>query len=260
MNGPKLLIVEDESVMGRIVKGLVNTHFPELEVLPIETDVSGAVDSIRANKPDVVVMDIQINEGTAFDVLEKLPNLHSKIIFMSAFHDYMVQALKFSAVEFVFKPFDASDMVSAIAKAVEPDDHDHETQHYEAQIQTLLENVKLEPTANKLVLSSNNSHLVVPINEVVFIEAHLSKSTFHFLKHTAFEANTPLRRFEAMLKERHFFRCHPFFLINLSHIEHVDPLTRSVQLQGGYSVQFEARKFEEMMHHIQTVRNLAANN
>jgi two-component system, LytTR family, response regulator len=252
----KLLIVEDEQVMGRIVKGIVDVHFPEVKVLDVVSSVTSAVDAILNNRPDVVVMDIQINEGTAFDVLEMVGGLHFKVIFMSAFHDYLVEALRFSAVEFVYKPFDVSDMVSAIDKAVDKCTTDiKQMGDYDQQIRTLLENVKVEPGANKLVLTGKNAHFIVPVKDVVFVKANVSKSEFHFRHHPPFEANLPLRRFEAMLRKRGFYRCHPLCLLNLRYVDFIDPLTHHVHLKGGECLLFEPRKYDEMTKELLFLRH-----
>lgn len=250
----RVLIVEDSRLMARIVHGIIEMHFPELELLDDADSVSGAIESITHQNPDLVIMDIQINEGTAFDVLENLSPIKFKVIFMSAFHEYLVEALRFSAVEFVYKPFDASDMVSAIAKAF--DNHasaDHEMS-YHHQIKTLLENVKLEPGSNKLVLPGHKANMVVPIRDVLYVKADLSKSVFSFLKHPNFVANLPLRRFESMLKKRHFFRCHPFYLVNLAQVDYVDPLANVLHIKGGGTIDIEPRKYDELMLGIEQMR------
>jgi two-component system, LytTR family, response regulator len=259
MKRHKVLIVEDSLVMARIVREIVKSHFPEIELITEEDSVSGAINSIAVNKPELVIMDIQLNEGTAFDVLEQLGNINFKVIFMSAFHEYLIEALRFSAVEFVYKPFDASDMVSAIAKAFDNQSVKAANDTYNHQIRTLLENVKLDPASNKLVLHGHNNHLVVPIRDVLFIKADLSKSVFTFAKHTNFTANLPLRRFESMLKQRHFFRCHPFYLVNLLHVDFVDPLANALWLKTGISIAIEPRKYEELMIGLEQLRCKSTN-
>lgn len=252
----KLLVVEDELVMGRIVTGLVSIHFPEITILPVVDSVSKALEAIKTESPDLVILDIQINEGTAFDVLNSLSKVDFKVIFMSAFHGYLVEALQFSAVEFVYKPFDVLDMVSAIEKAIDMDKVAEGEHRYETKIQTLLENAKLDPRANKLFLTSRDSHNIVPIRDIVHIKAEVSRSVFTIVKQTAFEANLPLRRFEAMLKNRGFFRCHPHYLVNLAFVDYVDPQEFSIHLKKGFPINLEPRKYDDMMAQIQRYKSL----
>lgn len=258
MKDYKLLVVEDEMVMGKIVTNLVALHFPEITLLPLADSVTKAVESIEKENPNLVILDIQIKEGTAFDILNSLTNINFKVIFMSAFHGYLVEALQFSAVEFVYKPFDALDMISAIEKALEMEKGVTGEHPDSFKIKTLLENAKLDPRANKIFLASHNQHKVVPIRDIVYIKADLSKSEFNFAKHGSFEANLPLRRFEAMLKHRGFFRCHPHYLVNTSHVAYVDLAAKSIHLSGGHVIMLEPRKYDELMVQVHKHKNLSA--
>ncbi|MFT3737273.1 MAG: LytTR family transcriptional regulator DNA-binding domain-containing protein [Breznakibacter sp.] len=259
MKDYKLLVVEDDALMGRIVTNLVAVHFPEITVLPVVDSVPKAIEAIGNEKPNLVILDIQINEGTAFDVLNSFSAIDFKVIFMSGFHGYLVEALQFSAVEFVYKPFDALDMISAIEKALEMDKSGKVDYPDSYKIQTLLENAKLDPRANKIFLSANDRHQIVPIREIVYIKAELSKSVFFFLKQPSFEANLPLRRFEAMLKQRGFFRCHPHYLVNTTHILYVDPAMHMIHLTNKQEIVFEPRKYDELMALSNRFRSLRTN-
>ncbi|MCU4174444.1 LytR/AlgR family response regulator transcription factor [Carboxylicivirga sp. N1Y90] len=237
----KLLIVEDDLYNQRAVEKIIVKHFSEIEIVGCATGVNEAIDKIEKLQPQLLLLDINLSDGTSFDVLRKSKFRDSKVVFMSAYHEYALEALQFSAVEFVFKPFDINELIVAIDKALEQLQDDN----YSLRINTLFDNI--DNTNNKkVVLQGRRNIKVCDINDIVWGKAIPGGANFYFSDGSYFFTTTPLRRYEAILPSDTFFRCHPHYLINLKQVKKIDKDLLRIKLSNDDEVIFEERRYNLM--------------
>ena len=110
------IIIDDEKHCIDRLENLLKDFCAEVKVLAKCSDIDTAFEKIKMLKPDVIFLDVQINEFTGFDLLKKFDKIDFEIIFMTAFEHYAVQAFRFSALDFLLKPIDAGELVSAVEK------------------------------------------------------------------------------------------------------------------------------------------------
>lgn len=244
MRKANLLIVEDSYLMQKILMEIIQLHFPEFTVAGTAKSVEDAIEAINTLQPDLVMLDIHLEGGTAFDVLKNVNHTRFKIIFVSAYQEYLIEALQFSAVDFIFKPFDMNDIAVALDKALAEIHHDLFSVPTSKILDTLFSNIETTSDNKKLVLIGENQIEVAPLKEINWCEAQTGHSVFHFINIPSFKTNTPLRRFESMLQPKGFLRCHPQFLVNTHHIAFVDKETRLIHLRNGEKVEFHPSRYE----------------
>src|SRR5690554_3916725 len=104
MDMKKILVVEDEPLMQRIIRQVILQHFPDFELQGTLSTIADALESIRENTPDLVLLDIGLPDGTAFDLLRRIEIFDFKVVFLSGHEDYLVEAVRFSAASYVLKP------------------------------------------------------------------------------------------------------------------------------------------------------------
>ena len=111
------IIVDDEKHSRETLKNLVNEFCDDVQVIDCVENVSQAVHAIRTHRPDIVFLDIELQTGTGFDVLEKIQDLEFDVIFTTAFEQYAVKAIKISSLDYLLKPVDIEELRLAVEKA-----------------------------------------------------------------------------------------------------------------------------------------------
>lgn len=235
----KALIVEDKAY---IRQGLINL----LQLIETETQVIGECESVKdavvvanACKPELIFLDINLTDGTAFDFLEQTENLSFKIIFITAYEEFALQALKIGAVDYLLKPVDIEELqialqkVSALPIATQ-----------KAQIQTVKQVWNNE--GNKLILSLHDSFQVVDLNELLFCESDKGYTTFYCSDGKKYMVSKTLKEFEERLSKANFTRPHQSFMVNLKFIDKYDK-SGIIYLKNGKKIPVSSRKKESFL-------------
>ena len=114
------LLIDDDSNLRNGMKGLLAMYAPDIKILGEADSVKGGITAIETHNPDVIFLDIQLGDGTGFDILEQLTQkrgkLTSHVVFISAHEEYAVKAFRFSALDFLLKPVDPEDLRMVIKK------------------------------------------------------------------------------------------------------------------------------------------------
>ncbi|WP_430811838.1 MULTISPECIES: LytR/AlgR family response regulator transcription factor [unclassified Carboxylicivirga] len=237
----KTIIVEDDTFNIAAITKIIENHFPEIRIIDTAARVNEAVQKIKCHKPDLLMLDIHLIDGTSFDVIKRCENMDYKIVFMSAYHEYMVKALQYSAIEFIFKPFDINDMITAIDKAID----ELRDKNYPLKIKTLFNNI--EQYDSKIILQGSNQVKACSINEIAWAKAVQGGANFHLSDQSCFFVDRPLRRYEAMLNDFSFFRCHPRFLINPQHIQELIRERGCLKMTTGDEIIYEQRRHAQLL-------------
>jgi len=243
----KILVVEDEPLMQKIIREVILQHFPEFQLLEGVSTVAEAWDSINSNSPDLVVLDIGLPDGTAFDLLRRVEIFDFKVVFLSAHEDYLVEAVRFSAASYVLKPFDLSELVFAIDKACD----DMEEDDYQSRMEVLLSNANLPASARMVVFPTENSSRTVPLTSILYGEAVPGGCVIYVEEEDKIFVSRPLRHYEQMFGRYGFFRCHPLYVINLGKVAEVKEQSISIRIKGyNAELPIESRKLSALKQHI----------
>ncbi len=244
----KAIIVEDDIYNQKAVEAIIENHFQEIDIVDKPMTVKDGLASIEKHQPDLLILDINLPDGTSFDILQQCSCKNYKVVFMSAYHEYALEALRFSAIEFVFKPFDVNEIVVAIDKAIEDINDDS----YCLRIRALFENIDIQNKNKRLVLQSDEEIKVCDVNDIIWAEAIVGGANFYFDDGTSFFVDTPLRRYEAILNTHAFFRCHPHYLINLLRVKEINLDLSSILMSNNIQVELEERRYKQLINAMPT--------
>src|SRR6266496_1665947 len=111
-----VVIIDDEKKAREALRKMISLYCPDVNVLCEAEGVETGLEAIQKFKPDVILLDIKMKDGSGFDLVKKLINVNSKIIFVTAFHEYAIKAFKFSAIDYLLKPVDPEDLCAALTK------------------------------------------------------------------------------------------------------------------------------------------------
>lgn len=199
-------IIDDEQDGRDYITLLLENEFPEIQPVFQAASVEEAYVYLSKNSPDIIFLDVQLKDGTAFDLLSKFREIDSQIIFITAFEKFAIQAIKNSAADYLLKPINKMDFIIAINK--------------------VLENIKKNKGSSAISLSDNKISLptlqgfkLTNISDIIRCEADSSYTTFYLTDRTRVIVSKTLHEFEEHLMRYNFFRIHHKHLINLFHLK-----------------------------------------
>jgi two-component system LytT family response regulator len=223
---------------------MVEEECSNVKLLKSADGVKSGLKAINEQNPDLVLLDIKMDDGTGFDLLKHAEPINFKVIFITAFDQYAIQAFKFSAIDYLLKPVDPEDLVDAVNRAEQM-----VQQNLSTQLRVLDENLKSQDLkGKKIILRTSDTIHLVKVSDISYCEADISYTNFYLADGQKILVSRTLREFEDMLKEFGFFRVHKSFLVNLFAISKFE------KADGGYLVMenndrvpVATRKKEELM-------------
>lgn len=227
----KAVIVDDEEFLRAMIRNILIDNFPEVDIVAEADSVSDGVDAIETNKPDLVFLDIEIKEGVGFDILEKIKYKDFKLIFITAFNDFAIKAFKFSAVDYILKPINEEEFLTAVKRAVS----ELEKPLLKEQIENFFNNYQ-HLQNKKLVLRTVEDIHIVNINDIVRCESDNSYTTFHIQDGETIIISKSIKEYSDILSEFGFIRPHQSHLINMNFIKRLD------KSDGGFLIMKDGKE------------------
>ena len=210
----RTLIIDDEPHMRQTLEKLLQRNCPNVKVVGQADGVANGLQGIRRHRPDLVLLDIKMDDGTGFDLLKLAEPIDFKVIFVTAYEQFAIEAFRYRALDYLLKPIIPANLVEAVNKAEEMRIKD-----LEAQLNSLRYNMSSEDHASKkLVLKTlDKIHIVTP-EEIIYCVSDGNYTTFSLADGRSILVSRTLREFEELLKHAGFFRVHKSYLANLSRI------------------------------------------
>ena len=230
----KALIVEDKAYIRKGLINLLETVETDVVIIGECASVKEAVVVANACKPELVFLDINLTDGTGFDFLDQTENLDFKTIFITAYEEYALKALKIGAVDYLLKPVDIDELQSALHKIKSLPIEDQKKQIDTAK------KVWHQDDAT-LVLSLSDSFQVIDLKELLYCESDKGYTTFYLSKNKKYMASKPLKEYEARLEKVNFTRPHQSFMVNLKFIDKYDK-SGTIYLKNGQKIPVSSRK------------------
>ncbi len=219
----KTVVIDDEPKARETIINILGLGPSNVSVVGEAGDIKSGYEVINRLNPDVVLLDINLPDGTGFDLLKKFDKIPFKIIFITAHEEYAVRAFKFSALDYILKPVTAGDLFLAIEKANEA----IQKEDTELKLSAFLSNLN---KIKKIVLKTAESIHIINIREIIRCEADINYTTFHLLNGEKLLVSRPLKEYSEMLEPLGFYRTHQSHLVNLDHILRYD------KMDGGHLV------------------------
>lgn len=240
----KAVIIEDQEHFRKTNREMLLNNFPDITIAGEADGVETGVELIKNAGPDLVLLDIEINGGTGFQVLKRVKPYSFMVIFITAFDDFAIKAIKFSALDYILKPVNETEFCAAIENAIQS----FERCKTPLQVDNLLNMVQQTDPSKKIVLRTQESIFLVDINHILYCESDNSYTTFHLEGDKTILVSRSLKEFEQMLGHYQFFRPHQCFLVNLNKVTRVDKTEGgNVILQSGKSIPVSFRRKQALL-------------
>ena len=215
----KTVIIDDEPAMQEVNSSLLAEYFPEISLMGIADSVETGVRLIQKVKPDLVLLDIEIKGGSGFHVLQKLRPYNFKVVFITAFDNYAIKAIKFSAHDYILKPVNETEFQQAIERTIADIKKNTDTQ---LQANILMDSFRKEIQSKKLVLKTSDSMNIVDISDIQFCQSDNSYTTFYLSGNEQIIVSKSIKEYVEILQDYGFFRPHQSYLVNLNHVKKID--------------------------------------
>ena len=235
----KALIVEDKEHIRKALLHLLASIEDEINVIGECESVKEAVIVTNACKPELVFLDINLTDGNGFDFLDQTENLDFKVIFITAYEEYALQALKIGAVDYLLKPVDVEELKIALSKI-----RKLSVNTQKQQIKTVKQ--VFNNDSDTLILSLQDSFQVIELKDLVYCESDKGYTTFYIQGGKKHLASKPLKEFEEQLSQHTFTRPHQSFMVNLKFIEKYDK-SGTIHLKNGVKIPVSTRKKESFV-------------
>jgi len=209
----KLILVEDELPALEIMQTYLRPLEKEVNICGAYSSLKDAIKNIQLHQPDILVLDIELNDGLSFELLEIFPELNARIIFVTAHDDYMLRAIKSHAFDYLLKPVVEKELQEAIKNAV----RDIENKSPKQNKTELIDFIKNQ-SASRIAVPNRSGLNYYNLEDIVYIEADGSYSIIHFNKQNKTTVSRKVKDFETSLSNRGFLRVHKSYLVNTSHV------------------------------------------
>jgi two-component system, LytTR family, response regulator len=234
------IIVEDEPISQELLKLNIKEFFPECEIVAIVDNVTDAISAINNLKPDLVFMDIQIKGGTGFDVLEQLKESELKVVFVTAFSNYAIQAIKAKALDYVLKPINKLEFLATVN-----------------HVRTYFSKTTKETSfiTQSIPIKTNLGTEYIKFDNIIFLKADGAYTKVQLINSSILSAKN-IGEFENFLPPSLFYRCHHSYIINTQHIEKLRKGRNGmIHLTQNNSIPISQRKMKGFVELLKTLKS-----
>lgn len=204
----KALIIDDEPAALSGLESILKLFCPEVQVIGYGTSVSHGLEQIKALKPELIFLDIELKDGTGFNILERVEEIDFSVIFVTAYDHYAIKALRLNAVDYLLKPVDPDELIAAVSKVKQPVQIDYSN---------LLEDLH-QSEFTKIGVPGSRETVYLELTEIVRMESSNNYTYIHCVNSKPMLISKTIKSFEGLLPETVFIRCHQRHIVNLNHV------------------------------------------
>ncbi len=232
------IIVEDELQSRNLLSHFIKKYCPRLNIKGAASNIEDAEVIIQKIKPDILFLDIQINNNLIFEMLDRIDIKKFRIIFTTAYKEYAIKAIKADAIDYLLKPIDIDSLKIAVNKAIVNIESNHENISNK-DLEYLMEKVFFNRN-KKIAISSKNETVLVYENNISFLASHGKYTIINLKDNKEIVSCKNIGEYEKILTPNMFFRVHHSYIINLNYLEKIKD--GYCELINGTSLPMSIRK------------------
>lgn len=214
MTNISCILVDDEIASLKNLERKINQFFPNLTILEKFQKPEDAISYLNTNEVCLVFLDIQMPRINGFEVLTTVTNVDFKVIFVTAYNEYALEALKKSAIDYILKPIDDDDLKVAIQKTIKLIDEENESTHNKELLELLQESISNQ---KKLLVPNEKGFSVIEQNDILYLEGYEGYTKINIDPERQIISSYGLGKYEQKLNAN-FFKTHKSYIVNLNKI------------------------------------------
>lgn len=241
----RAVVIDDIEKIRKENIAIIKSNCPGISIIGQADSVTSGKKLIQQLSPDLVFLDVEMPDGTGFDLLQKLNPITFKVIFITGYEDFAIRAFRFSAIDYLLKPLDRQELVEAVKKA--EDSLGKEV--FDMKLHNLFSNLERPKNLQKLILKTADKIYSINIQDIVNCESDKNYTTFHFINAPKLVVSTNLKEYETMLSPHNFFRTHKSHLINMTYFDHFIKSEggNTIVMKNKTAIPLSVRKKEDFM-------------
>lgn len=243
----KIVLIEDDEKSRQQLITVFNEYFSDVLIVGACKNNKEAKDAIIKFEPDLVISDIELENESVFDMLKELDKIDFEIIFTTGYDKYAIQAIKFSALDYILKPFGVEELSEAMQHY-----YSKQNKKNAIQFETLFHNFKhLQKDLKKIALPTSKGLEVYTLKDVIRCEAQINYTNFFLASKSSIMVTKTLKEYEELLNEYDFFRVHHSHLINLNHVKTFLKKDNAVVMSDGTLIDVSRRKKDAFLEKLE---------
>lgn len=246
----KTIVVEDELNNLNLLSHFLKKYCPEVDLVASCQTKDEGVELVNQLNPDLLFLDIVLEENTAFELLEEIEHKDVNVIFVTAFDEYALKAFRYHAVDYLLKPLQIDELVDAVKRVKE---QDPKSNFLNGDPKALSESLK--SMGNKYVIVSNIDKVnFVKNEEILYCKSSGRYTEFFLTGGRKLLASKSLGEYESLLNPRFFFRIHKSYIVNLDKISNINKKAGNYcELKDGSYLPISRRRMESLIQYINTM-------
>jgi two-component system, LytTR family, response regulator len=242
----KLLIIDNEPNLRKALKALLQAFCPDIKTIEEADGVQAGLKKIGSFQPNIVLLDVEMEDGSGFDLMRQVPHPFFQLIFVTAHNQYAIDAFQFSAIDYLLKPVDPEALQKSIRKA----QSNIQNNNLQQQVQVLLQQLAgIQQHDRRIVLKDMENTYFIRVAEILYCKAEGTYTKFYLVSGEPILVSKNLKEYETLLEPLGFIRTHHSFLANPGKIKMYEKTDGgSLVLEGGHSIPVSQRKKDHVLH------------
>ncbi|MBL7803685.1 MAG: response regulator transcription factor [Saprospiraceae bacterium] len=227
----RVFIVDDELHCRALLRNLLRDVCPETQIAGEAGSITEAAEALRHTRPDLLLLDISLPDGTGFDLLDRFPQPDFRVIFTTAHDEFALKAFRYSAVDYLLKPVDPDQLAESVHKA------GRQTPAASWHLQLAqLRNQNATGNFDRIALNTGDGLLFIQTSDILYLEANGNFTYAYLSEGERHLVSNNLKMFEEILPEPGFFRIHQSYLVNTQRVK------KFLKEDGGYVIMQDGAK------------------
>lgn len=237
------LIIDDEQKNRNLLRGMLNLYCPQIQVLGEATDGKEGLLQVRKLNPELVFLDIKMPILDGFEMLDVLGDFTGSIVFVTAYNEFAIKAIRYAAFDYLLKPVDPEELIETIKRLEEKP----ESSTLRPRLEQISASFQNALGRKKISIPSSDGITLVAEADLVFLEASGAYTLFYLQNGEKLLSSKNLKEYEELLDSQSFYRCHHSFLVNLHHIKKYASAENYLLMTGNHQVDVSKRKKEDFL-------------
>jgi len=243
-----LSIIEDETAIRKELIWLLKSE-RDIKIVGYSDNVKDAIRLIETQKPDIILMDIQLIDGTAFDIIRELKELPENIIFITAYNQFAIKAIKFGALDYLLKPIIQDELKEALERCRKK--RAKET-CWNEQLSIAQQSFGNEDLPQSIVLHTINQMHVILVQDIVYCKGDGPYTFFYLANGNNLLVSKPLKHYEEILSSPWFLRTHQSYLVNKNYVERISK-SEYLMLKNKEEIPISSRRKNYILNALSTL-------
>jgi len=246
MSNISCIIIDDEKMARETFEKVIERYFPDkLKVLCAAESVKEGVYAIHKHHPDLVFLDIEMPGENGFKLFEYFEKVTFEVIFLTAYKNYAIDAIKYAAFDYILKPLNFIDL----GEVVERYEKKQKENNYNLRVKTLMSNLNAGGDINtKVALPTLKGYVMEKINNIMYCEADENYTKIFTANAEETLVSRTLKSVEELLPAEYFFRIHKSYLVNMNYIKSYDKSEgHKIMLENGIELEVATRRTDEFV-------------